>query len=373
MASHNAHTEGYGGRKRPMSYPHHQFSPAAQSASQVGARICNSAVDPGIFDPSRKRAQILDRRMRTRLAESVTHIVNLGFPHLTVPEQPWESCLQRLAEGPVSPSMFGAYYDLVFAINEDDLDSAQRYLTEFMSMPSHATELRILDMANPIHAAPWERYCRLIDTDPTMPALLAPPSVDAAKTARGNVQSALSLMEVGCSSLASEIRTLLREIVLVSVSNTPEGRDFDGASSFMLWGAVILNAKSHRSVLDMVQALSHESGHNVLFGLCADGTLVEGKNEIALFPSPLRADLRPMDGIVHATYVIARMHFALRCLMQARVLDVAQSEEAEAALDKHVRHFDEGIRTIERYGHLTEIGLAVIAAASRYMATGRRH
>jgi hypothetical protein len=50
----------------------------------------------------------------------------------------------------------------------------------------------------------------------------------------------------------------------------------------------------------MVQMLAHESSHNLLFGFSADESLVENSPE-ELFPSPLRMDPRPMDGICHAT------------------------------------------------------------------------
>ena len=42
----------------------------------------------------------------------------------------------------------------------------------------------------------------------------------------------------------------------------------------MLWGAIVLNPRMLKSALEVAQALAHESGHNLLFGLCADGALV---------------------------------------------------------------------------------------------------
>ena len=71
--------------------------------------------------------------------------------------------------------------------------------------------------------------------------------------------------------LRRQLRALLREIVLASPPSAPGALEFDGASSFMLWGAIALNAESGGSELDMAQALAHESGHNLLFGLCAAG------------------------------------------------------------------------------------------------------
>ncbi len=127
-------------------------------------------------------------------------------------------------------------------------------------------------------------------------------------------------MESGDPALAAEIRTLLREIVLAAGSEDPKAMTFDGASAFMLWGAIIINANRRDGAVGMVQMLAHESAHNLLFGFSADGPLVENSAE-ELYSSPLRVDPRPMDGIYHATFVTARMHRAIKQLLDSGVLD----------------------------------------------------
>jgi HEXXH motif-containing protein len=141
---------------------------------------------------------------------------------------------------------------------------------------------------------------------------------------------------------------------------------FDGASSFMLWGAIILNAEAADTPIALVEGLAHESGHNLLFGLCADGPLVEN-DDFDRFPSPLRADPRPMDGIVHATYIIARMHQALRTVLNAGVLEVEQAAYARSSLQGHAEAFQRGMDTIERHGRLTPLGRGLLEGASDYM------
>jgi hypothetical protein len=42
--------------------------------------------------------------------------------------------------------------------------------------------------------------------------------------------------------------------------------------------------------------------------------LVENEVE-ELYPSPLRSDPRPIDGVVYATYVTARMDYAVTSLL----------------------------------------------------------
>src|SRR6185437_8666871 len=118
----------------------------------------------------------------------------------------------------------------------------------------------------------------------------------------------------------------------------PKAMTFDGASSFMLWGAIILNADRGDGPIGMAQMLAHESAHNLLFGFSADEALVEnGPDE--LFSSPLRKDPRPMDGIYHATFVTARMYRVVYQLLHSGILDDAAKEKAQKDLAENARLF----------------------------------
>jgi HEXXH motif-containing protein len=174
-------------------------------------------------------------------------------------------------------------------------------------------------------------------------------------------------MQAGDPALAGEIRGLLREIILAAGTQDPKAMTFDGVSSFMLWGAIILNANRREGELSMVQKLAHESAHNLLFGFSADGSLVENDDD-ELFSSPLRPDPRPMDGIYHATFVTARMHRVIKRLVESGVLSAAQKESARKELDDNARLFQNGIATVNQQGKLTSLGKVVMQGASDYMA-----
>lgn len=324
-------------------------------------------VDVTAFDPSRARAEAVGARMRGRLAESLRYIVDQASGHMTVPWVEMTGFFARLASGPVSPLVFGSYCDLVLALDADALDEAERLLAEIAAAPNISGELRILDLGDPKKDPAANRYRRLVDTDTDLPFTISPPPPAAAAEARRLLAQALGLIDAGNPDLAGEIRTLLSEIVIAAGTDDPTGVQFDGVSSFLLWGATVLEARSYKTTLEMVQALAHESGHNLLFGLCADGPLHENGND-ERFPSPLRIDPRPMDGIVHAAYVTARMHQSVQRLLDAGVLDAAQAKEARTANIANAKRFAMGMDTVDRHARLTPLGQAVMTGARRYMA-----
>jgi HEXXH motif-containing protein len=319
------------------------------------------------FDPGGKRAEAISARMRRRLADSLRYIVDQAGEHLPIPYEELDAFLARLARGPVSPMVFGAYCDLVLAIDANALDEARELLAEIIAAPNSPAGPFIVDLADPASDPEANRYRRLVDTDVDMPFTIAPPPADAASHVRSLIAQAFTLLDRGNSALADEVRIIVREIILAIGSPDPEATQFEGVSSFMLWGAIVLNVDAYKTALDAVQALAHESGHNLLFGLCAHGPLHEN-GDTERYASPLRIDPRPMDGIVHATYVTARMHQSVQRLTDAGVLDATQTEEARTANIANAQRFAMGMETIDRYARLTPLGRAVMDGADRYMA-----
>jgi hypothetical protein len=318
------------------------------------------------FQPDTARAHRLDARMRTRLADSLSYIAAEMNGTLVIPQEKLAEFLQRLKSGPVSSLVFGAYFDLVLTLERGDMEAAAALFEEILNTQSAAAGTAIFSLGDPSRQTVAGRYQRLINTDPDIQLVLQAPTAATEDAARLKLQSAFALLERGFPELASELSVLIREIVL-AVNADGVKATFDGASSFMLWGAIILNAEAGDSALGLIEGLAHESGHNLLFGLCADGPLVEN-DDYDRFPSPLRADPRPMDGIVHAAYIIARMHQTVHTLLTANVLDQTQQALAQKNLASHVLAFRRGSETIDQFGRLSPLGQGLMSGARDYMA-----
>ena len=328
-------------------------------------------VDLHSFGPSAERARFLDQRMRSRLADSLRHIWEEGSEVLQVPSDQFHKFLNQLEVRPVSPLAFSFYSDTVVAIEEDNLDEASRLLREMISLPAHSGGILVNELGDPQQDPIAQRYARLLldpDSDDSLKFEIFPPPPEVAANCRRLIKEALDLMDAGDPELAAEIRALLREIVLAAGSLESKVMTFDGASAFMLWGAIIINANQPKGELTMVQMLAHESSHNLLFGFSADESLVENSPD-ELFQSPLRVDPRPMDGIYHATFVVARMHRAVKGLLNSGILSATQKEIAEKELADNARLFAQGIETVDRFGKLTPLGKIVMEGAKAYMAS----
>src|SRR5262249_28425025 len=141
---------------------------------------------------------------------------------------------------------------------------------------------------------------------------------------------AFALFERVAPEIGAEIRSLVSEIVFVSGAPNASSR-FHGATSFFCWGALFLNADAYRSLVKLINGLCHEGTHVYLFALSLGDSFVDNRDD-EVHPSPLRADPRPLDGTFHATYVSARMHYALSHVIASGVLSKRDENEARKAL-----------------------------------------
>jgi len=300
--------------------------------------------------------------MRLRLADTLDYVFGQVGEQLEVEPAAAADAVKRIRHERQSPHVFGAYYQMVLALEDEQIENAREHAREILTRSSDAT-LRI-GAIDDRPAAEADRYRRMF-----LQGELTIDQPDAAllQETISRIDAAFELLDRGFPEMADEVRALLSEIVLAAGSTDPKALTFDGVSAYMLWGAVLLNARGQTNVLDTAQALAHESGHNLLFGYCNSGPLIENQDE-ELFSSPLRQDPRPMDGVVHATYVTARMHQTVSRLLEAGVLDAEQSEAARKDLELHRRNFDSGDAVVKSGAKLTPLGREIMESARAYMA-----
>jgi HEXXH motif-containing protein len=167
-----------------------------------------------------------------------------------------------------------------------------------------------------------------------------------------------------------EFKALVRQIVLVTASEGDAGAGFGGASSFSLWGAVMLNVDRLGDRVEAAVKLAHETAHCRLFGLAKGGRLVEN-DDAERYPSPLRQDLRPMEGVAHATYVTARMAYTRRALIASGALSSAEVAAALAAVEVEERACANGLKTLDAHARFKAAGVSAFAGLRSHLDSRR--
>ena len=319
------------------------------------------------FAPDPSRARGLDRFMHVKLGESLHHLSQqcAGVIAHDVPRL--AALADSLDRGErQSPAVFAHYYRLLNAVLAEDYIEAQEAFAALARLERPDSQLRIEPLTMQQLGTSAALYMSMMNADPGVDLGFCAPTPAVYEPFKQRLQESLQLLRTAVPELAGEIEAIIHEVVIVAGDKAKKFQ-FDGGSHFQLWGALFLNGDFHKDRIAMVEVLAHESAHSLLFGFCTEEFLVDNADD-ELFASPLRPDPRPMDGIYHATFVSARMHWALDRLLSSGVLDASGRERAIAANAANAVNFRSGYSVVAAHGRLTELGRRLMAGASDYMA-----
>jgi hypothetical protein len=265
----------------------------------------------------------------------------------------------------VRPAVYLIYYDCLRAVRRDDAEALAALLQELVTRPAGMGALAVRnfgDAGDP--PAVWLRFARALASGGSnlQPTPVAPGRF---VTASRRLRQAQALLALAAPELAAEIELLIGEIVFAEDQAAPDG-GFGGATSFEAWGAILLNARRHGTPVAMANGLVHEAAHALLFAWSGGAPVVENAPD-ALYGSPLRPDQRPMEGVFHATFVSARMCYAMDRLLASGMLDEQSGAEARAARENACRAFVAGHCVVAAHARPTAVGAAAMAMARDYM------
>jgi len=318
------------------------------------------------FTPDAARARLLDRRMHAALASSIEHLSEVSRGSVAFDESAINQLIASLrGDDCYPPMLFRDYYALTEALIEDDEAGAVKFFDRLAQSRPIPEQLSVQMLDDAAHCEKSAIYQQMMTGDSGTDIAILPPSQDVGKHFVARFQKGMELMDRILPELAGEVRALVREVVCV-VGDPDRKMQFDGGSHFQLWGALFLNANFHPTDQAIVEVVAHESAHSFLFACCTDEPLVFNDDD-DLYPSPLRVDPRPMDGIYHATFVSARMHWSMSRLMESDLLSDEGRVEALAARDADRKNFESGYEVISAHGDLSDTGARLMESARAYM------
>lgn len=313
------------------------------------------------FIPDAGRGRELDERVHADLGASLAHLAEKSRDTLPEVGARIMAVSAAIREGRrVPPLTFRMYFRLVQALLVGDIEGVEKALG------------RIEDLGER-HGARDVRYFGVPEADQISLELIedgmrmAPVSESDARAFSALLDRGFDLMRRALPDLHEEIGGIVHEILL---ARAPLGdrTEFDGASHYQFWGLLLLNPKHHKTPLAVVEVLAHEASHSMLFGLTLKEPLVLNPDD-ERYPSPLRRDPRPMDGIYHAAYVSARMWWAMDQLSRSGLLSPEEKDLARRAADTDRENWKKGLSVIDAHARLSPTGARVLDAARASMAS----
>lgn len=323
---------------------------------------------PDVFLPDEGRGAGLYAAIRRRLAASYAHIFAACEPLVALDQ----SAIAVRADGirdatRIRPELFVLHNEALTAACRADAASIRSAAASFIATPHAAPErLVVRNWGDPsFGTTEAERYAWAFGEDGDTPVTLHAADPDAFLRASDCLEAAREVLAAAAPALRGEIDAIVGEVVFAAGSISDQ-LTFDGISTFQAFGALVLNAQEHRSIPGALAGYVHEAAHLLLFAHTEGNTLVDNGPE-AIHASPLRPDPRPMDGIFHATFVSARMAFALDHALGSDTLAASDRDDAARLLAGARRAFADGLAVLRAAGRPTAVGRPLIDAAEATM------
>jgi hypothetical protein len=324
-----------------------------------------------MFFPSRITGQLAKNGLSNHLAGSIDSIAyQVLKPYPRVSSLLLDVSSQIHTGSRVTPICFSLYFELITALEHDNAEMAVEIADKIMQGISSVRPAALAVFAMSSASLGEDRF-RMVtgafSDDFFGESYLLEPDPDIFETRKADLFAALNRIQTEIPELYSELVETIDEIVLARGGSQASGYTFDGASSLKYWGAITLNSSLPKTQLRLIEAIAHEAAHNTLFGLSPyDHFVLNDDSE--RYTSPLRDDLRPLDGIFHATFVLARMHYAVSRILNGKTATETERQEAITLLEGYRMHFMAGHAVLEKHADYTTNGAHIIAQAASYMA-----
>jgi hypothetical protein len=114
--------------------------------------MTHSVILASSLDPSVERHRVLDQRMRTRLADSLSYIAEHCRGVIPFDAREFEDAIATIRTRPVTALVFAAYGDLVLALDDDDLKQAEILLAEIPALVLSGARSGVLAFRDPRHS-----------------------------------------------------------------------------------------------------------------------------------------------------------------------------------------------------------------------------
>ncbi|MBV1918153.1 MAG: hypothetical protein KUG65_08855 [Sphingomonadaceae bacterium] len=329
------------------------------------------------FEPCVDRARCLRSAMERSLWASVR--MALAEREVSIPAGEGSA---DSTPGHAGPLDFGAYFDLV--LTPPDLaelplavkEEAAGYLAARLgqsdgeSPRASASAPIILNLSTKHYSVEQiTRLTRWWDIEPANFMGLTSLSGPEFSAASALLETALEKLRLASPVLHGEVEAIIGDIILAQPDGT-QLLEFGGASSFALWGTFTVNAQDHDCWEQYFRTVVHETAHNVLFAIAREEPLVTDDPQ-ERHNSPLREDVRPMDGIYHAAFVSARECLAFDSLLCRHEAEPCLSDREAGfmvgLLEASVTAFWECEETLRGGAQLTALGKAILDECAAYM------
>jgi hypothetical protein len=141
-----------------------------------------------------------------------------------------------------------------------------------------------------------------------------------------------------------------------------QGDNIKAGSSVGALGLIYIEQRFAPTPLEMLDIFVHEAAHQYLHGVSFEDELVLNPPE-ERYEAPLRKEKRPLSGIYHAAFVLARIIYTFDKILQSDCQSLDR-ELLEAKKEHYKLRYSKGCEILYKYANLTPRGKVILDSTS---------
>ncbi len=272
-------------------------------------------------------------------------------------ENPFETIANNLSVNWVT---YGSYNMLLDTIETNSIASSKRLMDTIFNTitpPVPSTLVSVFDSEYSIGKV--ELITRELSKHSDKVIKCGELDSESSVYAKAKMEEALDTIHSGSPLLWSLVNTYVDEVVLTGSTN---GHYVQSAASFNLFGLVMIYGDTAQDVDFYLEHLIHELAHIILYTVNAKESVVTNE-EHERFQAPYREDLRPMDGIYHAYFVMSYIIIHLRALADSGVLNESLVAKVEKRISNTEDKFMKTYKMMLEDAKFTAVGREIFDAS----------
>lgn len=305
--------------------------------------------------PCKKRAEYLVSQSTASLKDSLIYLVDEIFKENLI-----SATDINLYKKKISAIKKASFVD--FLINSSVIDACgeekpnKKALCNFLdSIGSFRQNLQaeVIDYGNSeIKEFLWGPVSEAMREHLPVKTHVYPPESNSYLKVKDLIHRALEVLKEGDPDTYGEASHLIQNIIVHK-----SGRVIAG-SSFPILGCIYIREDS--SFQKIIEFIIHEAAHQYLFHLSSFDELCKNPMD-DLYKSPLRKDPRPMIGVFHAAFVLARLVYAHENLVKIPGLN--EYGQITKKIRSYKKKFHGSYELIKHSADLTPLGKALIESS----------
>ena len=325
-----------------------------------------------LFNPSAATGVTLRAALNRGLADSLEYLFGVCRQYFDIPESKVDVLTSRLRNSSrETPHLYALHFTLIEALQAVRLDEAAEIVQRIVGSDEATSSVVFARLCSA--ELPWNvgDVARCFANEQDSMFEYVEPDRRLADQTLARLRRSLELVSRFAPDVAAEFRELVTTVIVArgvaAKAGTQSDVEFGSVTALRAFGAILFNADCSVPELDLATALIHEQAHTVLFALSPNEGVVRNPDS-ERYTSPLRPDPRPLEGIFHQVFVLARMVHGMQLALDSKVLSAMQQTAANEFISANVPRYFDGQAVVRQHALLTGEGEFALQSADDFMA-----